>query len=83
MSEFTVDDLKRMFANPFYAINISEGLFGDHQLMVTKDEWVQAAIKTIIYDYHGNPFGFDEKLVKSLTEWLYTLLNVLEGDYVA
>ena len=33
--------LKRIFINPFYAVNFHPGNFGDHKPLVTKEEWIK------------------------------------------
>lgn len=66
--KLTKNDVARMFVNPFYCINLDEGLFGDHQPMVTEKEWIQTN-KVVIAE-----MGVDK--------WLKELLEVLKGGYV-
>jgi hypothetical protein len=53
--------------NPFYAITIDEGLFGEHTPLVSRGQWVKANAKLI------DELGAEE--------YLRRLLKVLEGDY--
>ena len=55
-----------MFANPFYAVNISPSLCLEHELMVSKETWIKANAKMI------------DEIGKE--EWLNRLLSVLESD---
>jgi len=63
----TVKGLTKALINPFYAITIHEGLYGEHDPLVSKDEWV----------------GANMNVLKEVgpEAYLRTLLNVLEGDY--
>ncbi|HOX41114.1 MAG TPA: hypothetical protein PK263_02890 [bacterium] len=58
-------DTKDIFINPYYAITISPSLAGDHEPMVSKEEWVKVNLK----------------LIDELGEeaWLKELLRVLES----
>lgn len=82
MSEqLTIEALRKICANPYYCINIDEGLFGDHETIITKKDWVNVFTKNILEDDDGNrlPDGLIENSIK---ENLYRLLDVLEGNYV-
>lgn len=59
-------ELEKMFANPFYAINILPSLSLEHEPMVSKETWVKANAKMI------------DEIGKE--EWLKRLLDVLESD---
>lgn len=59
------EETKEIFINPYYAINISPDLTTGHELMVTKEKWIQVNSKLI------------DELGKE--EWLKRLLNVLES----
>lgn len=63
------NDVGKIIAQPFYAIEISESLFGSHEPMITKDEWVRCQIK----------------LLKELGEHKYfeTLLESLESPVLS
>ena len=39
------DDVREIFANPFYAINISPVLAAEHELMVSEETWVKVNLK--------------------------------------
>lgn len=53
--------------NPFYAITIHPDLLGEHQPLVTKEQWVAANARLI-----------DELGVEA---WLAQLLATLEGNF--
>lgn len=57
---------KKMFISPYYAINISPALVAEHELMVSKEKWVQVNSQLI------------DELGKE--EWLKQLLTVLESS---
>jgi hypothetical protein len=61
------NDTVNMIINPYYAINISPDLAGEHEPLVTQDQWVQANLRLL-----------DEIGAR---EWLEHLLAVLQGDY--
>jgi hypothetical protein len=52
--------------NPYYAINISPDLVGEHEPIVAQDQWIAANLRLI--DEIG------------AHEWLEHLLAVLQGD---
>lgn len=58
-------ETKELFINPYYAINISPDLVSEHELMVTKEKWIQVNARLI------------DELGKE--EWLKQLLAVLES----
>lgn len=63
------ESAKKIFINPFYAITIEEIFAQPHEPLVTKEQWIIV----------------NEKLIREVgaKQWLETLLNVLEGDYIA
>ena len=68
LSEYPVEDLRRVVVNPFFAVNISRGLVGLHEPLTTKERWISA----------------NKRLIKQMgvEGWLALLLSVLEGNYV-
>jgi hypothetical protein len=70
-----------MFANPFYAINIAPILAQPHETLVDKKTFVEVGVRQILEDDNGN--DLDPSLVPdSIRQYLYTLLDVLEGNYL-
>lgn len=61
-----VHDVEHMLINPFYAINLSDDLFGEHEPLVSTAQWVAA----------------NKKLIEEIgvEAWLEKLLTVLQGD---
>ncbi len=59
-------ELKKVFLNPFYAIQFAPYLTSEHEPMVSKEEWIAANIKLM------------DELGKE--EWLRQLLEVLESS---
>ncbi len=61
------DPTKAMLMNPYYAITLYPGLFGEHSPLTSEDDWVRA----------------NTNLIEQLgTEaYLRQLLAVLKGDY--
>ena len=64
MAHASEDTIQQLVINPFYAVNIAEGLCARHPPMVTKEEWVQANARLI------GEMGAEA--------WLRRLLDVLE-----
>lgn len=77
-----IEDLKRLIQNPYYAINIHPGLATAHPPMVSKEEWVQANVQAIIKDDDGKSYAVDERAVEAFKDWMYRLLDVLEGNFL-
>jgi hypothetical protein len=65
--ELTPGDVTSMIANPFYAINIDEGLAVPHEPLISEEDWVKANV------------GLIEEL--GAEPYLRNLLSVLKGDY--
>ena len=63
MSE-SEDMVQRMLVNPFYAVNVAEGLCAPHPPLISKEEWVAANVQLL------QELGAEA--------WLHTLLDVLE-----
>jgi hypothetical protein len=59
--------LRTTLINPFYAITIHPDLMGDHQPVVSKEEWVAANSRLI------------EEI--GVETWLAQLLATLEGNF--
>lgn len=76
-----IDGLQRIFGNPFYAINIDPSLAFEHQTMITKDEWVEVNLRTMLEDDNGNKYAVSEEAIENIKSWLYRLLDILEGNY--
>jgi len=58
-------ELEEIFANPFYAVNISPSLCAEHEPMVSKETWIKANARMI------------DEIGKE--EWLKRLLSALES----
>jgi hypothetical protein len=56
-----------MIANPFYALNIDEGLTMPHEPLISEDDWIKANVN----------------LIKELGSegYLRNLLSILKGNY--
>jgi hypothetical protein len=65
--DWTHGDIASMTANPFYAINIDEGLAMSHEPLISEDDWIKANVN----------------LIKELgpEAYLRNLLSVLKGNY--
>ena len=63
----TPGDVASMVANPFYAINIDEGLALPHEPLISEDDWVRANV------------GLIEELGPEA--YLRNLLSILKGNY--
>jgi len=61
------NDAIHALVNPYYVINISPDLAGEHEPIVERDQWIAANLRLI--DEIG------------AHEWLEHLLAVLQGDY--
>ncbi|MCK5027761.1 MAG: hypothetical protein KAS07_05070 [Candidatus Pacebacteria bacterium] len=66
----TAKEIRRIIVNPYYAIDIHPGLFDvGHPKLVDRKTWVKSNMNSIK--------GMGAR------KWLETLLDVLEGNYVA
>jgi hypothetical protein len=65
--QWTPGDVASMIANPFYAVNIDEGLVLPHKPLISEDDWVKANVRLI------------EEL--GAEAYLRNLLSVLKGNY--
>jgi hypothetical protein len=67
MDEGSRKDAEHMLINPFYAINITPDLMGEHEPLVSEAQWIAA----------------NKKLIEEIgaKAWLEKLLAVLQGDY--
>ncbi len=65
--DWTPSDITGMIANPFYAINIDEGLALPHEPMISEDDWIKANVNLI------NELGPEV--------YLRNLLSILKGNY--
>jgi len=65
--EWTPGDITGMIANPFYAINIDEGLALPHEPLIIEDDWTTANVSLI-----------DELGAEA---YLRNLPSVLKGNY--
>jgi hypothetical protein len=67
MDEGSRKDAEHVLINPFYAINITPDLMGEHDPLVSEAQWVAA----------------NKKLIEEIgvQAWLEKLLAVLQGDF--
>jgi hypothetical protein len=67
MDEGSRKDAEHVLINPFYAINITPDLMGEHEPLVSEARWVAT----------------NKKLIEEIgaKAWLEKLLAVLQGDY--
>jgi hypothetical protein len=47
MSGMSEDDVRRMLANPFYAITVAPIFCEEHEPIVSEDQWIAAAARDI------------------------------------
>ncbi len=80
-NKWTAEDVKKMFANPFYAINIDEELAEPHETIVSKEQWVETMAKTMLTDEDGNTLP-SEQIEGSIKDGLHRILDCLEGGYI-
>ena len=45
--EWTPGDVASMIANPFYAVNIDEGLAVPHEPLISEYDWIMANVRLI------------------------------------
>ncbi len=69
--KLTVKMLNRILVDPFYCINFNESHFGEHQPMVTKEEWIKCQIIKIE--------GSKVEKGMGLEKYFKLLLDVLEN----
>lgn len=67
MKDWTKKDVEHLLINPFYAVNLSADLFGEHEPLVSEEDWIAANARLI------------EEI--GAAAWLEKLLAVLQGDY--
>lgn len=60
------NNLKKMLANPYYAIVIAKSVSEDHEPLIAEEDWVKANAKLI------QEVGAEE--------WLHRLLETLKGE---
>ncbi len=65
--DWTPGDVASMMANPFYAINIDEGLALPHEPLISEDDWIRANVGLI------GELGPEA--------YLRNLLSILKGNY--
>lgn len=82
MSDITINNLKDMFANPFYAIQIERSLTDKHEPLISREDWVKVNLRQMTEDDDGNAYECDPAINKLIEEWLFRLLKILEGDYL-
>lgn len=46
-NKLTVDDLRRIIANPFYCIEIHPSLALTHEPLITEKMWIKSAVNSI------------------------------------
>jgi len=64
---WTPGDVTGIAANPFYAINIDQGLALPHEPMISEDDWIKANVN-LIRELGPEPY-------------LRSLLSILKGNY--
>ncbi len=45
--DITVEQLRRILANPFYAINIHPSMADEHEPLVSEEQWIKAGVVSI------------------------------------
>jgi hypothetical protein len=66
-NQWTGDKVERIAMNPFYAITLHPDLFGDHDPLISREQWIDA----------------NARLVEQLgaKQYLSNLLDTLAGDF--
>ncbi len=61
----TVEDVARIFANPFYCLTVSEDLTIEHEPMISEEMGIDVVVKTIAEDGDGGR-KFARALIENL-----------------
>jgi hypothetical protein len=65
--DWTAGDVAGIIANPFYAINMDQGLALPHEPVISEDDWIKANVG-LISELGPEPY-------------LRNLLSILKGNY--
>lgn len=80
--EISMNQLKAMLVNPYYAINVSEVTATPHETMISKDEWIKAFTVSVMQDDNGKKLEAPEDIEVRLREALTRVLDNLESNEV-
>lgn len=76
--EISMDNLKDIMANPFYAVTVHEDFIMPHEPLVSKEDWVKVNVRSALEDDNGNKLTL-EQVEQKLVEQYTRLLDLLDG----
>ena len=69
-NKLNLEDVEKIIANPFYCIDVSPRITGEHKKMITEKEWIKVGMIKIKQDNDGGE------------KFLTSLLENLKGNFV-
>lgn len=78
----SMEQLKSMLVNPYYAINVSPVMGTEHETLISKEEWIKAFTISVLQDDEGNKLEAPEDIEVRLRESLTRVLDNLESNEI-
>jgi len=75
----SIEEIKDMLVNPYYAINVSDVVATPHETLISKEDWVQAFVVSVMQNDEAERLQAPEDIEARLRETLGRMLNNLES----
>ena len=78
----SIEEIKDMLVNPYYAINVSSVIATPHETLTSKEEWIQAFVVSVMQNDEAEKLQAPEDIEARLREALGRVLNNLESPNI-
>lgn len=78
----SIEEIKDMLVNPYYAINVSDVVATPHETLISKEDWVQAFVVSVMQNDEAERLQAPEDIEARLRETLGRMLNNLESSNI-
>ena len=80
--DLSIEEIKDMLVNPYYAINVSDVVATPHETLISKEDWVQAFVVSVMQNDEAERLQAPEDIEARLRETLGRMLNNLESSNI-
>ena len=78
----SIEEIKDMLVNPYYAINVSDVVATPHETLITKEQWIQAFVISVMQNDEAERLQAPEDIEARLRDALGRVLNNLESSNI-
>ena len=80
--DLSIEGIKDILVNPYYAINVSDVVATPHETLITKEQWIQAFVISVMQNDEAERLQAPEDIEARLRDAHGRVLNNLESSNI-